>query len=114
MRIFGPDGAVAMALARQLGLPLIVSFHGTDATLKDDYARRSYLTQRLYLLRRSRLAQFAVRIIAQSEYINELLLKTTWFSKRENINYPSRNRSQLFLTQMISSQNGDLSCMWGV
>jgi len=70
---FAPDGA--MAMAKRLGLPLIVSFHGTDATMKDGHVwRHSYMTHRLYLLRRRRLAHVASRIIAQSEFLRNIVV----------------------------------------
>lgn len=70
---FGPDGAVVMRLTKRLNKPLLVSFHGTDATLKDEYVKHSYLMHRLYLIRRSRLGELSDFLIAQSEYLAEKL-----------------------------------------
>lgn len=78
---FGPDGAVALPLARALAIPLVVSFHGTDATMKDSYVwRNSYLTHRLYLLRRRTLARAASRVIVQSELLRRVVVEQHGFS----------------------------------
>ncbi len=72
---FGPDGVVAIPLARQLGVPLIVSFHGTDATMKVAYVwRHSYITHRLYWLKRKRLSRVASRIIVQSNFLRDRVI----------------------------------------
>src|SRR3712207_5776578 len=38
---FGPDGVKALPLARSLRVPLLVTFWGFDATMTDEYLRRS-------------------------------------------------------------------------
>jgi len=77
---FGPDGAIAMPLAKALGIPLIVSFHGTDATMKDGFVwRRSYMGHRLYLLRRRRLRQAARRVIVQSDFLRRVVVERHGF-----------------------------------
>jgi colanic acid/amylovoran biosynthesis glycosyltransferase len=72
---FGPDGVRAMPLARALRVPLIVTFHGYDATVKDDYARRSFYSHRVYIRRRELLKREARLFIAVSNFIREKLLE---------------------------------------
>lgn len=72
---FGPNGAMALPLVRDLAVPLIVTFHGYDATVKDEYARRSDNTYRVYLRRRELLRHETRLFIAVSEYIKEKLLE---------------------------------------
>lgn len=74
---FGPDGARVLPLVRDLALPLIVTFHGYDATMKDEYARRSY-SYRVYLSRREVLKREARLFIAVSEFIKEKLLEQSF------------------------------------
>jgi colanic acid/amylovoran biosynthesis glycosyltransferase len=62
---FGSDGCNAIALARSLRLPLIVTFHGYDVTVDDT------LLPRLYLRRRELLKAQATRFICVSEFIRE-------------------------------------------
>lgn len=69
---FGPDGSLAMPLARRLGVPLIVSYHGSDATVKNEYAWGSYVGHRLYRLRRKRLARTARVFVAPSRFVKNM------------------------------------------
>jgi colanic acid/amylovoran biosynthesis glycosyltransferase len=81
---FGPDGAIAMPLAKALGIPLIVSFHGTDATMKDSAVwRHSHMAHRLYLLRRRRLAQAASRVIVQSDFLRRIVIERHGFPEEK-------------------------------
>jgi glycosyltransferase involved in cell wall biosynthesis len=66
---FGPAGVLALSLAGPLGLPLLVTFHGFDATWKDRLVPRSCYTHRKYLARRSELMRRCSRILAVSEFI---------------------------------------------
>ena len=72
---FGPDGARVLSIARQLQIPLLVTFHGYDATVKDEYARRSFYSHRVYVRRRERLKREAGLFIAVSEFIKVKLLE---------------------------------------
>lgn len=69
---FGPDGTLAMPLAERLGLPLIVSYHGSDATVKDAYAWGSYIGHRLYRLRRQKLARTAQAFVTPSRFVKKM------------------------------------------
>ena len=72
---FGVCGALALPLVRTLKLPLVVTFYGLDATMKDDYARRNSITTRVYLRRREALKREATLFIAVSDFIKEKLLE---------------------------------------
>ncbi len=81
---FGPYAAVALPLADRMRLPLIVSFHGTDATMKESYVwRSSYMAHRLYLLRRRRLARKARRIVVQSEFLRNIVVTRHGFPEEK-------------------------------
>ncbi len=71
---FGPDGVIALPLSRGLGIPLVVTFHGYDATTKDEYARKSFYNHRVYLRQRETLQNEAHLFIAVSHFIQEKLL----------------------------------------
>jgi len=62
---FGPDACSAMALARALELPLVVTFHGYDVTRSD--AGLPYL----YVRRRNQLKAFGARFICVSDFIRQ-------------------------------------------
>ena len=72
---FGVDGAYILPVATSLEVPLIITFHGFDATIKDDYARKSYYGFRLYLRRRERLKQRARLFIAVSKFVKGKLVE---------------------------------------
>lgn len=72
---FGVCGALALPLVRTLKLPLIVTFYGLDATMKDDYARRNSISTRVYLRRREALKREAKLFVAVSDFIKDKLLE---------------------------------------
>lgn len=71
---FGVCGTLALPLARKLNIPMVVTFYGLDATMKDEYARRDSLTTRVYLRRREALKRETKLFIGVSEFIKEKLL----------------------------------------
>ncbi|MDG0809611.1 glycosyltransferase [Cohnella rhizosphaerae] len=72
---FGPDGVLAAPIARRLRIPLIVTFHGYDATVKDEHARKSYYTHRQYIRKREQLQRSAAVFIAVSDFIRGKLIE---------------------------------------
>jgi glycosyltransferase involved in cell wall biosynthesis len=72
---FGVNGVMVLPLVRNLAVPLIVTFHGYDATLKDEYVRRSGNSYRVYLRHRELLKHKARLFIAVSEFIKKKLLE---------------------------------------
>jgi colanic acid/amylovoran biosynthesis glycosyltransferase len=72
---FGVCGALALPLVRYLQIPIIVTFHGLDATMTDEYARRESISTRVYLKRREALKQETSLFIAVSEFLKEELVK---------------------------------------
>jgi glycosyltransferase involved in cell wall biosynthesis len=69
---FGRGGALALPIARALGLPLVVTFHGGDAT-KDESYRRT-LIPTIFQRRCAALQREAALIVCVAEYIREALL----------------------------------------
>jgi glycosyltransferase involved in cell wall biosynthesis len=84
---FGLSGALAMPLAQALKLPLIVTFHGSDATSTDEYARHASVNHRIYLRRREALKQEAHLFIAVSEFIKKKLLETNFPPEKIHVHY---------------------------
>ncbi len=74
---FGPDGLAAMGLAKRLKVPLVVTFHGFDATVVDPERMGSSRTRRrarVYLKKLHELFSYAEGIIAVSQFIRECLI----------------------------------------
>ena len=84
---FGPDGGLVLGLARKLGIPLVVTFHGFDVTMKDDYARRSFYLHRKYLQRREELQQHGAAFVAVSEFIRDKLVAQGFPAERTFVRY---------------------------
>jgi colanic acid/amylovoran biosynthesis glycosyltransferase len=72
---FGPDGLRALPLAQRLGLPLIVTFHGSDATAIDIRYWKAPYGFRNYLAKKETLQRGANLFIAVSEFIRKKLLE---------------------------------------
>jgi glycosyltransferase involved in cell wall biosynthesis len=68
---FGRGGALALPLARKLGLPLVVSFHGGDAT-KDKHYRRQ-LIPTIYQRRLDALKREAKLFVCVSDFSRRLV-----------------------------------------
>ena len=65
---FVPDGATALPLTRQMNIPLVVTFHGYDASLSSESFRESRWGRR-YLRDRNILKREAAGFIAVSDFV---------------------------------------------
>ncbi len=74
---FGFDGVYAMPLAQKAEIPLIVTFHGNDATAtKEALFRSGKLFQIYFRLYEKKLISYAAKFIAVSKFIeSKLILK---------------------------------------
>jgi colanic acid/amylovoran biosynthesis glycosyltransferase len=70
---FGSSGPSALTLADALGIPLVVTYHGQDATITDSEARRSW-RGREYLRGRAQVMERASIVIAVSDFIRSRLI----------------------------------------
>lgn len=85
---FGFDGAMALPLARQLRLPLVVTFHGRDATLHDEHLKTSgSLRERRLLAWRPQLIRQGALFIAVSEHIRRELLARGFPAEKTVVHY---------------------------
>lgn len=84
---FGPGGAIVLPHARACHLPLMVTFHGFDVTVTDDYARSSFYGHRLFLKRREQLKQVGNQFIAVSHFIERKLLEVGFPEEKIAVHY---------------------------
>ena len=70
---FGRGGALALPIARALGVPLVVTFHGGDATKATHYRRR--LLPTAYQRRLDALKSEAAAFVCVSDFIRTVLLQ---------------------------------------
>ncbi|NUQ19497.1 MAG: glycosyltransferase [Gemmatimonadaceae bacterium] len=113
---FGPDGVRAIPIARHVRAPLVVTFHGFDATMHDDALRAtSSHAMRRFPQTRRRLFSSAARFIAVSQFVREKLLArgypsekivvhpigvdTTFFAGRAE-----RDRVVLFVARLVEQK----------
>jgi colanic acid/amylovoran biosynthesis glycosyltransferase len=97
---FGTSGPTALTLADAIAVPLIVTFHGNDATVTPAEARRTW-RGREYLRGRQRVIERAALFIAVSDFIRSRLLqqgypagKVVTLYNGIDVDYFSRTSSQ--------------------
>src|SRR5882724_10503364 len=83
---FGIEGVAALALATRLGIPLVTTFHGFDATLKMHAMLGSPAWFRYPLLRR-RLAREGNLFLCASTFIRQRLLARGFPESRTHTHY---------------------------
>ena len=83
----GVDGAAALPLARRLGLPLVVTFHGYDAAASDAAALARGYRYRVHLRRRKALKRDARLFIAVSEFTRQRMLESGFPEDRVVVHY---------------------------
>ncbi|MCR8641086.1 glycosyltransferase [Paenibacillus sp. N1-5-1-14] len=70
---YGFGGVLSLPIQRSLNIPLIVTFHGHDATAKDE-ADNEYYTHRLYVRKRKILQERAALFLAVSDFIKSKMI----------------------------------------
>ena len=78
---FGPDASNAMPIAAALNIPLVVTFHGYDATMSDAYLPK------LYLRRRDLLKARGARFLCVSEFIRKQVLENGFPEGKLQVHY---------------------------
>ncbi|GAN80449.1 glycosyltransferase [Acidocella aminolytica] len=83
---FGVEGVYALPLAAQLGVPLVTTFHGFDATLSPLglLANPAWIR---YAMGRGRLAQQGGLFLAASSFLREKLLALNFPPERVRVHY---------------------------
>jgi colanic acid/amylovoran biosynthesis glycosyltransferase len=84
---FGVGGLLALPIAKYLKVPLIVTFHGFDATMKDKFVKKSFPTHRLYLLKRKQLIHSSATYIAVSNYIKSRMIEQGYLESKIIVHY---------------------------
>ncbi|WP_148630528.1 glycosyltransferase [Bacillus sp. E214] len=70
---FGPDAVNGLKLAKKLGLPFFVTFHGSDITRKKENANSIWLKK--YYKNQQKIFSDSTKVIAVSNYIKEKLIE---------------------------------------
>jgi colanic acid/amylovoran biosynthesis glycosyltransferase len=83
----GPNGLRAIPIARNLKIPLIVTFHGSDVTVTDLRYQKTYLGFRLYLAKKEKLKKSSALFLAVSKFILRKLLEQGFPDERVLVHY---------------------------
>jgi colanic acid/amylovoran biosynthesis glycosyltransferase len=84
---FGPAALTALPLARWLKVPMIVTYHGYDATAADEHLRRANYRSRVYTRRKGELWNAVEVFIAVSEFIRSRLLQQGFPEEKIVVHY---------------------------
>ncbi|HXW57727.1 MAG TPA: glycosyltransferase [Candidatus Cybelea sp.] len=85
---YGPNGLRALPIARKLGVPLIVTFHGSDACVTDlRYQVTSSYGFRRYVANKEKLSKSNALFLAVSKFIRGKLLAQGFPEERILVHY---------------------------
>lgn len=72
---YGIDCALIIPIVSSLNLPMVVTYHGYDATTKEEYARKQFYAFRKYVLQKGNLKREVKLFIAVSDFIKNNLIQ---------------------------------------
>lgn len=84
---FGHDGLQSLPLARRLGVPLVTTFQGYEATVDDELLVKMGPTQRRYVRNRARLIAGGDAFLAVSDFLRRRLLAQGFPEARLRVQY---------------------------
>jgi colanic acid/amylovoran biosynthesis glycosyltransferase len=84
---YGPNGLRALPIARDLGIPLIVTFHGSDASVTDLRYQRTPYGFRRYAANKEKLSKSGALFLAVSKFIRRKLLDQGFPEERVFVHY---------------------------
>jgi colanic acid/amylovoran biosynthesis glycosyltransferase len=87
----GPNGLRALPIARDLKIPLIITFHGSDVTVTDLRYQKATLGFRHYLANKRKLKKSRALFLAVSEFIRRKLLEQGFPAERVLVHYTGVN-----------------------
>jgi glycosyltransferase involved in cell wall biosynthesis len=84
---FEDGGVHAMPLARALGIPLVTTFHGYDATMRDEVRHPNPFARSIHLRRRALLRRRGSLFIAVSDFIRRKVIALGYPAERVVTHY---------------------------
>ncbi|WP_293935304.1 glycosyltransferase [Iodobacter sp.] len=108
---FGTNGVYALPIAKALDIPLIVTFHGYDATVSRlQLMRHGGVSGMMYALNRHRLVGAADKIIVVSEFLKKKMLNLGFPEKLLEQHYIGADL-QKFSVIPLEKRNLDVVCV---
>jgi len=83
----GPNGLRALPIARELQIPLVVTFHGSDVTVTDLRYQKATLGFRHYLANKQKLKKSKSMFLAVSQFIRRKLVDQGFPEERVLVHY---------------------------
>ncbi|WP_078378879.1 glycosyltransferase [Sutcliffiella halmapala] len=102
---FGPDGLIASSFAKKLNIPLLVTFHGFDATIKREELMKQAFNTRLYASNLDQLIKSGTLFIAVSDFIKEKLIQKGFPKEKIITHYVGINLDLLQPNEKIKREN---------
>jgi len=87
----GPNGFYALPIARNLKIPLVVTFHGSDITIRDLRFQKSYLGYRYYFANKGRLKASNATFLVVSKFVQRRVLEQGFSPERVHLVYTGIN-----------------------
>jgi colanic acid/amylovoran biosynthesis glycosyltransferase len=84
---YGANGLRILPVARSLGIPLITTFHGSDATVVDLRHEKTAFGHRRFLARKEELQKGGALFLAVSQFIRRKLLEHGFPEERVEVHY---------------------------
>lgn len=84
---FGPAALTALPLARWLGVPLVSTFHGYDASVADRFLVRANFSAARYTLRKRVLQREGRLFLAVSQYVRDRIVARGFPPDRVRVHY---------------------------
>jgi glycosyltransferase involved in cell wall biosynthesis len=84
---YGPNGLRAVRIANSLKIPLIVTFHGSDATIINLRYQKTFLSFRRYVASKEKLMKSSALFLAVSKFIRRKLLEQGFPEERVLVHY---------------------------
>ena len=83
----GPNGLYALPIARNLKIPLIITFHGSDITITDLRFEKPYLGFRYYFANRGKLKASGATFLVVSRFVQQKVLEQGFPPEKVHVVY---------------------------
>jgi len=113
----GPNGLYAIPIARNLKIPLIVTFHGSDITITDLRYEKPYWGFRYYFANRGRLKASGATFLVVSRFVQKKVLEMGYPAENVHLVYtgidtkrfspePAEDRPVILVVGRCTEQKG--------
>jgi glycosyltransferase involved in cell wall biosynthesis len=87
----GPNGFYALPIARNLNIPLVVTFHGSDITITDLRFEKTYLGFRYYFANKRKLRASGATFLTVSRFVQQKVLEQGFPPEKVHLVYTGIN-----------------------